>query len=145
MCSAASSMSITRSQHDEPGFPRPTGYGADHTVLADGSEVDKLLELTDGQSAEAVFDFSASRAPRRRVEPDQASRLPLHHRLRRHGQDRDHRHHLVRAEHRWIGNLVGTYNLVELMALAGTSTVTMRRGRERPLRHHRSPGHSPHS
>jgi hypothetical protein len=25
MCSAASSMSITRSQHDESGFPRPTG------------------------------------------------------------------------------------------------------------------------
>jgi len=42
------------------------GYGADHTVLADGSEVDKVLELTDGQSAEVVFDFSASRAPRRR-------------------------------------------------------------------------------
>ncbi len=30
------------------------GYGADHTVLADGSEVDKLLELTDGQSAERL-------------------------------------------------------------------------------------------
>ena len=42
------------------------GYGADHTVLADGSEVDKVLELTDGQSAEVVFDFSASRVPRRR-------------------------------------------------------------------------------
>jgi hypothetical protein len=25
MCSAASSMSITRSQHDGSGFPRPTG------------------------------------------------------------------------------------------------------------------------
>jgi hypothetical protein len=46
-------------------------------------------------------------------EPDQASRLPLHHRVRRHGQDRDHRHYLV--ERNVVGNLVGTYNLAELM------------------------------
>jgi threonine dehydrogenase-like Zn-dependent dehydrogenase len=41
-------------------------HGSDHTVPADGSEVDKVLELTDGQSAEGVFDFSVSRVPRRR-------------------------------------------------------------------------------
>ena len=32
-------------------------WGADHTVLADGSHVNKVKELTDGQGAEAVIDF----------------------------------------------------------------------------------------
>jgi NAD+-dependent secondary alcohol dehydrogenase Adh1 len=51
---------------DQAALELVRGCGADHTVPADGSEVDKLLELTDRQSAEVVFDFSASRAPRRR-------------------------------------------------------------------------------
>src|SRR5881398_2628657 len=32
-------------------------WGADHTVVADGSHVDKVKEITDGQGAEAVIDF----------------------------------------------------------------------------------------
>jgi NAD+-dependent secondary alcohol dehydrogenase Adh1 len=33
-------------------------WGADHTVIADGKQVDRVLELTDGRGAEVV------RAPR---------------------------------------------------------------------------------
>ncbi|HYS36908.1 MAG TPA: NAD(P)-dependent alcohol dehydrogenase, partial [Pseudonocardiaceae bacterium] len=33
--------------------------GADHTVLADGKQVDAVLDLTDGQGAEVVLDFVA--------------------------------------------------------------------------------------
>src|ERR1700694_6020962 len=32
-------------------------WGADHTVLADGTHVAKVKDLTDGQGAEAVIDF----------------------------------------------------------------------------------------
>src|SRR5712692_3679897 len=36
-------------------------WGADHVVLADGHHVEKVLELTDGQGAEAVIDFVGER------------------------------------------------------------------------------------
>src|SRR5207245_3596794 len=32
-------------------------WGADHTVVADGTHVAKVKELTDGQGAEAIIDF----------------------------------------------------------------------------------------
>src|SRR5215831_9283187 len=32
-------------------------WGADHTVLADGNQVAKVKEITDGQGAEAIIDF----------------------------------------------------------------------------------------
>ncbi len=32
-------------------------WGADHTVVADGTQVNKVKELTDGKGAEAVVDF----------------------------------------------------------------------------------------
>jgi NAD+-dependent secondary alcohol dehydrogenase Adh1 len=36
-----------------------SGYGADHTVLADDSSSEKILEITDGHGAEVVLDFVA--------------------------------------------------------------------------------------
>jgi NAD+-dependent secondary alcohol dehydrogenase Adh1 len=36
-----------------------SGYGADHTVLADDSSGEKILEITDGHGAEVVLDFVA--------------------------------------------------------------------------------------
>ncbi|MBV9282260.1 MAG: NAD(P)-dependent alcohol dehydrogenase, partial [Chloroflexi bacterium] len=49
--------------------------GADHTVLADGSQGRKVMELTDGNGAEVIFDFVAEGG-------SLESGVPL---LRRHG------------------------------------------------------------
>src|SRR4051794_20149346 len=35
--------------------------GADHTVAADGTQVDTILEMTDGKGAEAIIDFVGER------------------------------------------------------------------------------------
>src|SRR5918998_6256004 len=43
----------------EPALEVASNTGADHTVLADGTEVDAVTELTDGLGAEAVLDFVA--------------------------------------------------------------------------------------
>src|ERR671914_2036629 len=41
----------------EPALKLAEQLGADQTVLADGSEVNKVKEMTDGNGAEAVIDF----------------------------------------------------------------------------------------
>ena len=41
----------------EPALELARDIGADHTVLADGNEVDTVTELTDGMGAEAIIDF----------------------------------------------------------------------------------------
>jgi NAD+-dependent secondary alcohol dehydrogenase Adh1 len=62
---ALTAVMIIVLDRDQAALELVRGYGGDHTVLADGSEVDKLLELTDGQSAEVV---STSRRAGRRDE-----------------------------------------------------------------------------
>ena len=99
--------------------------GADHTVLADGSEADRVLELTGGSGAEAVLDFVGEGGA---VETGVAV-------LRRNGNyyvigyggrldvptiD------VISTEVNFIGNLVGSYNdLSELMVLAAMDRVSL--------------------
>jgi NAD+-dependent secondary alcohol dehydrogenase Adh1 len=99
--------------------------GADHTVLADESQRDTVMELTDGKGAEVIFDFVAEGGA---LE----NGIPL---LQRHGSyyiigyggmlsvpaiD------IISTEISFVGNLVGTYNdLVELMALTAQGKVTL--------------------
>jgi NAD+-dependent secondary alcohol dehydrogenase Adh1 len=99
--------------------------GADHTVLADGTQVDQVLELTGGDGAEAVIDFVGEGGA---IEDGVAS-------LRRNGNyyvigyggtlavptiD------IISTEINFIGNLVGSYNdLAELMVLAAQGRVTL--------------------
>jgi NAD+-dependent secondary alcohol dehydrogenase Adh1 len=99
--------------------------GAHHTVLADGTEVDAVLELTGGNGAEAVIDFVGEGGA---IEDGVAM-------LRRAGNyyvigyggalcvptiD------IISTEINFIGNLVGSYNdLVELMVLAAQDKVRL--------------------
>lgn len=99
--------------------------GADHTVLADGKQVEAVLDLTGGQGAQVVLDFVA----------EQGAQQDAFAMTRRDGSlfvigyggtleiptiD------LISSERNVVGNLVGTYNdLVELMVLAQSGRVTL--------------------
>lgn len=99
--------------------------GADHTLVADGSEADRVRDLTGGHGAEAVLDFVGEGGA---VETGVAC-------LRRNGNyyvigyggrlnvptiD------VISTEINFIGNLVGSYNdLSELMVLAARGKVTL--------------------
>ncbi|MEV4685630.1 NAD(P)-dependent alcohol dehydrogenase [Streptomyces kurssanovii] len=100
-----------------------TELGADHTLVADGSETERVRELTGGHGAEAVLDFVGEGGA---VETGVAC-------LRRNGNyyvigyggrldvptiD------VISTEINFIGNLVGSYNdLSELMVLAARGKV----------------------
>lgn len=99
--------------------------GADHTVLADGGQVEAVMALTGGPGAEAVLDFVGEGGA---IEDGIAC-------LRRNGSyyvigyggslnvptiD------VISTEVNFIGNLVGSYNdLVELMVLAARGDVAL--------------------
>ncbi|WP_326653137.1 MULTISPECIES: NAD(P)-dependent alcohol dehydrogenase [unclassified Streptomyces] len=99
--------------------------GAEHTLVADGSESGRVLELTGGHGAEAVLDFVGEGGA---VETGVAC-------LRRNGNyyvigyggrldvptiD------VISTEINFIGNLVGSYNdLSELMVLAAQGKVSL--------------------
>jgi NAD+-dependent secondary alcohol dehydrogenase Adh1 len=99
--------------------------GADHGVVADGSQVDQVLGITDGLGAEVVVDFVGEGGA-----TAEGTRM-----LRRHGD-----YHVVgygenidvptidviSAEISYVGDLVGSYNdLADLMALAARGAVTL--------------------
>jgi NAD+-dependent secondary alcohol dehydrogenase Adh1 len=100
-------------------------WGADATVLVDGSHVDRVLELTDGKGAEVVLDFVGEQG----AERDSWSMT------RRAGSDFVIGYggtvhipaiDVISTERNVIGNLVGSYNdLVELMALTAAGRVEM--------------------
>lgn len=99
--------------------------GADETVVADGGQVEGILDLTGGLGAEVVIDFVA----------EQGAELDGPRMLRRAGSyfvigyggtvsmptiD------IISTEINVVGNLVGTYSdLVQLMVLAETGKVTL--------------------
>ncbi|MET8677179.1 NAD(P)-dependent alcohol dehydrogenase [Streptomyces sp. NPDC004647] len=99
--------------------------GAEHTLLADGSEAERVLELTGGHGAEAVLDFVGEGGA---VEVGVAC-------LRRNGDYYviGYGGHLdvptidvISTEINFIGNLVGSYNdLSELMVLAAQGKVSL--------------------
>lgn len=100
-------------------------WGADHTVLADGGQVDAVKELTDGRGVEAVIDFVGEFGVL-----EWGKRL-----LRGHGSYFVVGYgdsieipaiQVIFNEYSFVGNLVGTYvDLVELMTLAGQGRVTL--------------------
>ena len=101
------------------------GWGADETVVADGGQVQRVLELTDGLGAEVVLDFVGERG----AERDSWAMT------RRAGSDfvigyggtvQIPAIDVISTERNVVGNLVGSYNdLVELMALTAAGRVTM--------------------
>jgi NAD+-dependent secondary alcohol dehydrogenase Adh1 len=109
----------------EPALKLSEQIGADRTVAADGSHVDKIMEMTDGQGAEAVIDFVAERGVEKEA-PQMVRNAGTYYVIGYGGQLGVSTHEMIFREISIVGNLVGTYNdLAELMTLAAQGKVTL--------------------
>ena len=99
--------------------------GADHGVLADGSQVEQVLELTGGNGAEAVVDFVGEGGAT--SEGVQMLRRAGDYHVVGYGENIDvPTIDIISTEINFIGNLVGSYNdLCDLMALAARGAVNL--------------------
>ncbi|QNK81494.1 NAD(P)-dependent alcohol dehydrogenase [Nakamurella sp. PAMC28650] len=99
--------------------------GADHGIVADGTQIEQVLQLTGGKGAEAVIDFVGEGGSTK--EGVQMLRRAGDYHVVGYGEDLviptiD----IISTEINFIGNLVGSYNdLVELMALAAQQRVQL--------------------
>ena len=116
--------------------------GADHGVVADGTQVEQVLELTGGHGAEAVVDFVGEGGAT--AEGVAMLRRAGDYHVVGYGENIDvPTIDIVSTEINFIGNLVGSYNdLCDLMALAARGAVNLHtaevRTRRLPVRHRRS-------
>lgn len=100
-------------------------WGADHTVLVDGSQVAKVKEITNGQGAEAVIDFVGEGGA---IEDGVAMlrRAGSYYVIGYGGKLNVPMVNIILTEINFIGNLVGTYNdLAELMTLTAQGKVQL--------------------
>jgi len=99
--------------------------GANHTVVADGNQVEAVKDLTGGNGAHVVLDFVAEEgAENEGFEMTAAggSYFVIGYGGTLHIPTLD----IISTERNIIGNIVGTYNeLAELMALAQAGKVTL--------------------
>jgi NAD+-dependent secondary alcohol dehydrogenase Adh1 len=99
--------------------------GADHGVVADGDQVDRVRELTGGKGAEAVIDF-VGEGGATQDGVGMLRRAGDYH-VVGYGENIDvPTIDIISAEINFIGNLVGSYNdLCELMVLAARGRVRL--------------------
>lgn len=99
--------------------------GADDGIVADGSHVEQILELTNGHGAEAVLDFVGEGGATR--EGVAMLRRAGNYYVVGYGENIDvPTIDIISTEINFIGNLVGSYNdLQDLMALAAQGKVTL--------------------
>ena len=99
--------------------------GAQHTVVADGSQVQAVADLTGGKGANVVFDFVAEQgaeADAWAMTGEAGSCFVIGYGGTLHIPTLD----IISTERNITGNIVGTYNdLAELMALAQGGKVTL--------------------
>jgi NAD+-dependent secondary alcohol dehydrogenase Adh1 len=99
--------------------------GAHHTVVADGSQVEAVRELTGGRGADVVLDFVAEQG----AEADGWAMTGgggSYYVIGYGGTVQVPTLDIIRTERNIVGNIVGTYNdLAELMALAEGGRVTL--------------------
>ncbi len=99
--------------------------GAHQLVESDGTQVDKVAELTGGHGAEVVLDFVGERG----AEADgwrMTRRAGSHFMIGYGGTVQVPTIDVISTERNLIGNLVGTYNdLAELMVLAAQGKVRL--------------------
>jgi NAD+-dependent secondary alcohol dehydrogenase Adh1 len=99
--------------------------GANQTVVADGSHVDAVKDLTDGAGADVVLDFVAEQGAENEgfamtAAGGSYSVIGYGGELQVPTLD------IISTERNVIGNIVGTYNeLAELMVLAQSGKVTL--------------------
>ena len=100
-------------------------WGADYTVVGDGTHIDKVKELTNGFGAEVVIDFVGERG----AEHDAVKmlrRAGSHFIIGYGGTLTVPTIDIISTEINFIGNLVGTYiDLEELMTLTAQGKVTL--------------------
>jgi NAD+-dependent secondary alcohol dehydrogenase Adh1 len=99
--------------------------GADHTVQVDGKHVETVLELTDGDGAEAVIDFVGERGTTH--DGVAVLRQAGSYFVVGYGENLDvPTIDIISREISLIGNLVGSYNdLAELMTLTEQDKVSL--------------------
>jgi NAD+-dependent secondary alcohol dehydrogenase Adh1 len=99
--------------------------GADHTVKADGNEVEAVMQLTGGTGAQAVLDFvgeGSAVATALRM----TANAGYYYVIGYGGKIELPTMELIATEKTIVGNLVGNYpDLVELMALADRGRVKL--------------------
>ena len=99
--------------------------GAQHTVVADGRQVDAVKDLTGGNGAEVVLDFVAEQGAEMdgwNMTAPGGSYFVIGYGGTLQIPTLD----IISTERNIIGNIVGTYNeLAELMALAQAGKVTL--------------------
>jgi NAD+-dependent secondary alcohol dehydrogenase Adh1 len=99
--------------------------GAHYTVLANGSHVQQVLDLTDGNGAEVVIDFVGERG----AERDGVAmlrRAGSYFVIGYGGAINVPTIDIISTEINFVGNLVGTFNdLAELMTLAAQGQVKL--------------------
>ncbi|GAB92869.1 NAD(P)-dependent alcohol dehydrogenase [Gordonia rhizosphera] len=99
--------------------------GADHGIVADGTHVQQVLDLTGGAGAEAVLDFVGEGGAT--AEGVAMLRRAGNYFVVGYGENIDvPTIDIISTEINFIGNLVGSYNdLTELMTLAAQGKVTL--------------------
>ena len=99
--------------------------GADTTVLADGTHVPEVLELTGGHGAEAVLDFVGEGGST--VEGVRMLRRAGNYYVIGYGENLDvPTIDIISTEINFVGNLVGSYaDLQDLMVLAAQGKVNL--------------------
>ncbi|MFD0854406.1 zinc-binding dehydrogenase, partial [Actinomadura adrarensis] len=99
--------------------------GADHGIVADGTHVEKVLDLTGGNGAEVIVDFVGEGG----ATSDNVKMLRRagDYHVVGYGENIDvPTIDIISTEISFIGNLVGTYSdLCDLMALAARGAVTL--------------------
>ena len=99
--------------------------GADATVVADGTQVNAVKDLTNGQGADVVLDFVAEQGAEAdgwNMTRPAGSYFVIGYGGTLHIPTLD----IISTERNIIGNIVGTYNdLAELMSLAEAGQVTL--------------------
>ena len=99
--------------------------GADHTVLADGTQVKRVKDITGGAGCEAVIDFVGEGGA---IEDGIAMlrRAGTYYVIGYGGVLKVPAIDIISQEINFLGNLVGTYNdLAELMTLTAEGRVTL--------------------
>jgi NAD+-dependent secondary alcohol dehydrogenase Adh1 len=99
--------------------------GADHGIVADGTHIQQVLDLTDGHGAEAVLDFVGEGGAT--TEGVAMLRRAGSYYVVGYGENIDvPTIDVISTEINFIGNLVGSYNdLQDLMALAAQGKVAL--------------------
>jgi NAD+-dependent secondary alcohol dehydrogenase Adh1 len=100
-------------------------WGVEHPVLADGTHIDKVKEITNGQGAEVIVDFVGEQGAQNDAVK-MLKRAGSHFIIGYGGNLNVPTIDIISTEINFIGNLVGTYNdLVDLMTLTAQGKVKL--------------------